>query len=570
MKLRTLAAALVAAHIVAALAHTGAPESPASLSGDVEHVVVKGDTLYGLAQHYLASHAQWPALQRHNAIVDPLRLQPGQIVRIPGPLLPAQAVEATVDFVHGSVNATPRPQARAVAVTAGSQLTEGTRLQVGGDGYVSVRLADGSVIKVQASSDVTLERMRRRTATGDTSLGIGLQKGSMQSTVTPKRTPGQRFDIRTPLAVASVRGTEFDVSVAEDGDTATSVTQGVVAVRAPAHAGETPMQGSLGAELVAGEGNAVTRAGSLSKTYKLLPAPDLANIPSVLEDTESTVLMAVNAVPQASTYRVRIAHDEALMQVVRNASFPTPQFRFDGLPEGRYFVGVRGVDASGISGMEARAAVTVKVLPAPSPPFYQSPASGAQVSGPDVVLLCTGVPGVQWFHLQVARNEDFSSLLVNEDRLTACEYTTQRLAAGTWYWRAASINQRSNGRPHAGPFAATQSFTVLPVAPTFVSAGALAEDANVRWDAQAGHTYRIQVAQDEGFSKIVADQAIDQPAWDFSGVPPGQYFMRVQAIDSGGIAGAFSGVRQINTRPMLRTGDGAAVQSSDGELVSRP
>lgn len=565
MKLRTLALALVATHLASALAHTGAPVSPAWPSGDVHHTVAPGDTLYSLAQRYLASPRQWPALQRHNAIANPLRLQPGQVVRIPEAWLSAKPVVAVVDFVHGAVNAASRPQVPGMPVAAGAQLAEGTRLQVGEDGYVSVRLADGSLIRVLAGSDVTLDHMRQRTATGTTSVGIGLQRGSVQSTVTRKTTPAQRFDIRTPLAVASVRGTEFDVSVTDGGHTATSVTRGLVAVRTPTHAGTAP-----GADLLAGEGNTVTGAGTLSQTVKLLPAPDLAALPPVLESTDNTVALAVPAVPQAALYRVRFARDEALVQVVRNANFPTPHFRFDGLPDGPYFVGIRGVDGAGISGVEARAAVTVKVIPAPPPPFYQSPAPGAQVSNPQVLLLCTAVPGVTWFHLQVSRSEDFANPLVDENRLSVCEYTTQPLTPGTWYWRVASISQHSNGKTFTGPFAAPQSFTVLPAAPAFVAAGTAGMDNQVHWDGQTGHTYRIQVAQDEAFAQIVADQATQQPTWDFADLAPNTYYLRVQAIDAAGVASTFSPVRQINTRPKLRTSDGAAVQSSDGTLVTRP
>ena len=565
MKLRTLALALVATHLASALAHTGAPVSPAWPSGDVHHTVAPGDTLYSLAQRYLASPRQWPALQRHNAIANPLRLQPGQVVRIPEAWLSAKPVVAVVDFVHGAVNAASRPQVPGRPVAAGAQLAEGTRLQVGEDGYVSVRLADGSLIRVLAGSDVTLDHMRQRTATGTTSVGIGLQRGSVQSTVTRKTTPAQRFDIRTPLAVASVRGTEFDVSVTDGGHTATSVTRGLVAVRTPTHAGTAP-----GADLLAGEGNTVTGAGTLSQTVKLLPAPDLAALPPVLESTDNTVALAVPAVPQAALYRVRFARDEALVQVVRNANFPTPHFRFDGLPDGPYFMGIRGVDGAGISGVEAHAAVTVKVIPAPPPPFYQSPAPGAQVSSPQVLLQCTGVPGVTWFHLQVSRSEDFANPLVDENRLSVCEHATQQLTPGTWYWRVASISQHANGKTLAGPFAAAQSFTVLPAAPSFAAAGAVDTGSKVHWESQIGHTYRIQVAQDEAFAKIVADQATHQAAWDFAGVPPDTYYLRVQAIDAAGTASTFSPVRQINTRPKLRTSDGAAVQSSDGTLVTRP
>ena len=110
MKLGTLAAALVAAHAGILLAATGTAVPLQPAADDLRHVVVQGDTLYGLSQHYLASHQLWPALQRRNAIVDPLRLQPGQVVYIPAHLLPTHSVAATVDFVHGSVQTVVPPQ----------------------------------------------------------------------------------------------------------------------------------------------------------------------------------------------------------------------------------------------------------------------------------------------------------------------------------------------------------------------------------------------------------------------------------------------------------------------------
>lgn len=41
---------------------------------------------------------------------------------------------------------------------------------------------------------------------------------------------GRRFEIRTPVAVAAVRGTEFTVEINDDGQTVTQVLEGVVAV----------------------------------------------------------------------------------------------------------------------------------------------------------------------------------------------------------------------------------------------------------------------------------------------------------------------------------------------------
>ena len=66
---------------VAGLALTGqamAQIRPASPAGDViEPSVTAGDTLEQLASRYLGDHTRWTALQSHNRVQDPLRLQPG-------------------------------------------------------------------------------------------------------------------------------------------------------------------------------------------------------------------------------------------------------------------------------------------------------------------------------------------------------------------------------------------------------------------------------------------------------------------------------------------------------------
>ena len=79
-----------------------------------------------------------------------------------------------------------------------------------------------------------------------------------------------------------------------------------------------------------------------------------------------------------------------------------------------------------------------------------------------------------------------------------------------------------------------------------------------------------EVARDAAFTHLVADQTVEQAGWNFTTLPPNVYYMRIQSIDSEGVASVFSQARQLDTQSMLRTGDGNAVQSSDGTSVVRP
>lgn len=51
--------------------------------GMIEHTVVRGDTLWGLAQKYLGAGRRWTEIQAANPGIDPSKLMPGQRLLIP-------------------------------------------------------------------------------------------------------------------------------------------------------------------------------------------------------------------------------------------------------------------------------------------------------------------------------------------------------------------------------------------------------------------------------------------------------------------------------------------------------
>lgn len=59
--------------------------------------------------------------------------------------------------------------------------------------------------------------------------------GTLWASVTKRITPGSQFEVETPAAVAGVRGTKFEVSVAPTGATTVYVEEGVVEVRGLQH-----------------------------------------------------------------------------------------------------------------------------------------------------------------------------------------------------------------------------------------------------------------------------------------------------------------------------------------------
>ena len=535
-----------------------------------------GDTLEGLSQSYFGTPRLWHQLQARNKVKDPRQLQPGSVVWIPVGLLPAES--AQVEFVHGDVKvhtaelgATTNTAAAAnPPVAAGTMLAEGTRLQVGPDGFVTVRLADGSVVKVSAQSDVQLRQLRRRGRAGSVQSVVEIQRGSVESSVAPSTDASRRFEVRTPRAVTSVRGTRFGVTLSESGDTTAAVLQGAVAVQS--RTADNPAQHNAAATVLQpGQGLAVQADGTVGSPRSLLPAPDLTSLPAAVHDLG---LLALNVPGQAgaNAYQAIVARDAELTQVLRSGTFANGQLRWKGLDDGQYFISVRAIDAEGIAGLPTTQPLTVKTQPVP--PLYQKPAPDAVVSNAGGQLLCTQVAGVRWYRIQVATQADFNAPVLDESRLDSCTLSVAQLPVGSYFWRAASVRELPGGGVDQGPFAAPQPFKLVQQPPALSAQALQADDGgttvSLRWPGQAGQRYRLQLAREMRFEKPVLDTLLDEPRWAASDLAAGTYFLRVQVLDPSGLQGDFSPPRSIRVGTGFSTGWGLPVSDSSGEPVRRP
>lgn len=535
-------------------------------AAETAHVVRPGETLHALALRYMGEAGRWPQLQALNGVAAPHRLRPGTVLRIPA-ASPTEA-RATAAYVVGDVRYTPPGANESLPMQESTVVAEGTSIDVGATGFARLRMADGSLIRLSPGTRAQFSKLGRTGRKQLTVTSVAVNAGRVEASVLPATPKARRrFEIHAPFATASVRGTEFGVELHDDQSVTSEVTQGIVALRGiPRNrTGARPAAHRL---LQAGQGARVDPQGRAGQVRALLGPPDLAALPAVATDADFVTLPLPKAA-QASAYRVRVATDEALEQIVRSVTTTDSQARLAGLPDGSYTVGVRAIDSAGLAGIESQRALRVKAHPVA--PLFQRPAPDEKVAADAVALSCTQPAEAQRFHLQVARAETFAELVVDEVMLAECRYEAT-LAPGHYVWRAASVRLLPDGTPDVGPFSSHQRFQVVTPAPNppELTAGAADERLSIHWQGAPGLHYRVQVARDRGFSDLLMDEVRRETHVELSNQPAGTYYIRLRAIDAQGQEGPVSPAQAVHVTSVLRSTGGTPVRDSSGNAVQRP
>ena len=572
---------------ILALGLAGAAQAtPLMVDGLIAHRVVPGDTLEQIAYDYLGDRRLWPELQSFNRVASPLRLQLGFTLRFPDKLL--QMATASIEYVQGrAVAITParhntdsqglasETPAQRRNLQAGETLQEGDQLQLDPNAFVAVRLADGSLVRVQAQSDVLLQQMRRRGRAGNLQSVLELHTGGLDASVTPvtpvKHPPASQrhFEIRTPVASTSVRGTRFSVQTDETGRTIAAVDEGAVAVTAASAAQGRRGTKAPGPLLTAGQGLAVTGAGRLGSASALLAAPDVTGLPERFEDSH-WLDIALPAVANASHYQLQVARDAQFSQVVRSATSDNPQVRMAAVEDGDYLLAVRAIDAQGIPGRLAQRSIRVKTQPVP--PLYQAPAAAGTVAQGAGTLQCTQVPGAVAYRIQVASDAGFAQPLLDA-QAGECRLSVAALPVGSYQWRAASVRSTAANAADQGPFAGGQAFTVAQPPATLSAADIDLSNADdtvhLSWPGQPGQSYRLRVASDLDFSAVLHDVMLDEPLWSTRTLALGNYYVQLQIIDANGLRSRFSAARAFASGSTVSDGSGQGLRSGAGLSVHR-
>ncbi len=332
----------------------------------------------------------------------------------------------------------------------------------------------------------------------------------------------------------SVRGTDFRASLdPEDSNISRiEVITGHVGVNGAGHT----------TELKSGFGTSINRGEPPKPPIRLLPAPSI-KLPKTYS-REFPVTFKWTPIIGAAAYRVQVIRVDGQKAVMVDVVTESPAYSTNTMEDANYILQLRAVDNNGLEGLEGTLAFELDAQP--QPPAAISP-------GHDYVVRSKS-PQFEWaqpinadrFHFQLSRDMDFDKTVIDIKGYSRTHLTPSDLEPGTYFWRLSSIN---NGEE--GPFSHPLKFVFRPK-PEAPDVATEQEDTEliIRWSpAREGQSYRLQVAEDEGFKTTVVDEQLDNPEWRMER-PQAPVFFRVQVIDVDGFQGAWSIPQKIPPPPL--------------------
>jgi hypothetical protein len=557
-----------AAVLLAIVPGMGAAQIAAQGTEEPVHVLAagRGDTLIGLGKRYLLDPKRWPELARANRLPNPNRIATGQPIRIPLRLMRVESVPATVLSVTGTASAGAAGAAPNI-LQPGQTVPEGGEVITGPDGHVTIRLVDGTLLRLRPDSRLQLRESNRLRDADAVRSGARLKSGRIEVEAAPAPPGRPGFTVDTPQGVLGVRGTEFRVAVAAAGSgDATAGTRGEVLGGAVAFTGAASPAGE---RVPSGFGSLIGQRGDVVPPIRLLPAPLTQGLPNLQERLLMRFALPVQA--GAVAYHGQIARDAAFDQVVADLVSPGPELRFADLPDGDYVLRVRSVDGKGLEGLDASHAFRLKARP--EAPLPSAPAPRAVLIGERAELAWTASPAAQSYRLRLASSTDFKTPLRDVQGLQGLGTVLDGLAPGTYYWQLASARAgAAAGALDQGPWGDVSSFEMRPQAPVPLPPRVSERAINFAWAGLPGQTFDFEVARDPAFAQVLVKRQLTEPRFELTlPLPPpssGRFYVRLRATDADGYVGPFGGAQffEIEDQNCWRDGSGNCVRAGDQTL----
>jgi hypothetical protein len=152
----------------------------------------------------------------------------------PSPTTPTTSIESTpltvLSVAGGEVLVMKAGAAGWVSGEAGMTLGVDDKIKTEAGGHATITFFEGSTIELEGGTEISLSELGLDGTASH--IGISQQIGNTVSRVKKLVDPASSYDVETPAAIASVRGTTLSVTVASNGTTVVGNIEGQVSVTA--------------------------------------------------------------------------------------------------------------------------------------------------------------------------------------------------------------------------------------------------------------------------------------------------------------------------------------------------
>ncbi len=422
------------------------PLIAAGISPEWQYNVRPHDNLINFSKKYLINPDDWHVLQKLNQIKNPYLMPVGSVLRVPLALVkqvPASAEILTTNGQAGILNSDNSLQ----AVAAGQRLGSGTTLATRENSKLSIKFADGSILKMESNSELKLDTLSLYSGGGMVDTKLRLQQGRLEVEANPRHVQGNTMQIITPTAVAAVRGTQF--RVVADGETIRQET----------------LDGNVAFTAASQEVAVKKGYGSLSEAGRpplppvaLLPAPAITGLPAKFD--KLPVSFAIPAQIAAVAWVGKISSDAQFNHILAEKSSNNNDLIFSDLPDGEYYLSVRGKDKQGLEGYDATHRFIVKARP--FAPQATTPSQNEVVRDAQPAFKWTSVAQADDYLLEVATDVEFKQIVDTKRAVNNTIKLDKDLQPGQYFWRLVSVAKDQAGKDDQGPYTAASVFTYKP------------------------------------------------------------------------------------------------------------
>jgi hypothetical protein len=391
----------------------------------VAYRVQAHDTLEAIVRRSLVSRSDIVTLERINHISNPRHLRIGAILLAPRSRLRTEVATLRVDSFSGAV--TVGPVAAPSPVKVGELVREGDVVITGPNSFVTLAFGDGTVATLPSLTRARIEAAHRLLLNDSVERVISIERGRGTYEVVPLQAPRDRFEVRTPMAVAAVRGTEFRVDYdPQAGRSIMEVLDGKVAERGGNDIDFANVVSGAAAE---------RRAGQPGRSLvSLPPAPDLQR-PGRVQDGVN-VEFAIASPKTGEQYRLQLADDAGFTELFAETIATEGAAAFQNVPNGVFFVRATTLTGDGVEGLPRTYGFERR---------FTSPGGGVETP--------TGHAGPRRYAFRwepedkgrvtyafiLAKDPGLQQRVVDDAGLTRTELSIADLPPGTYFWRVIMV-----------------------------------------------------------------------------------------------------------------------------------